>query len=75
VIDAESHATGIAVLLLIGEMLVGGAMYVAALAVLAPETARQLLSRIGHALRRIARFRGGDPPAPEPEFLDETLAP
>ncbi len=75
VIDAESHATGVAVLLLIGEAAVGGALYVAVLAVLAPETARQLLGGIGQGLRRIAAFRGGDPPTPEPEILDETLAP
>lgn len=75
VIDAESHATLAAVALLLGELAIGAALYVAALAIFAPATARELVGGVGQALRKVAQFRGGDPAAPEPEFLDETLAP
>jgi PST family polysaccharide transporter len=75
VVDAESHRTAVAVLLLAAEITAGGLVYLMALRVIAPDTARALTGGIGRALRRVARFRGPDPPTPEPEILDETLAP
>lgn len=74
-VDAEAHATAAAVGLLIAEALVGAAAYVGLLAIVAPATARQLVAGGRTLLGRIARFRGPDPDEPEPEVLDETLAP
>lgn len=75
VVDAESHGTAAGAALLVGEAAVGLALYLAALAALAPATARELGQGAGALLRRVARFRGPDPPSPDPEPLDETLAP
>lgn len=75
VVDAESHGTAAGAALLLAEMAVGAALYLGALAVLAPATARELLGGARSLARRVARFRGADPQLPEPELLDETLAP
>lgn len=75
VVDAEAHRTAIAVLLLFAEAATGAIVYLGILAVLAPETVRALSSGAGVLLRRVAAFRGPDPPVPEPEIPDETLAP
>jgi PST family polysaccharide transporter len=75
VVDAESHSTALAALLLLGEATLGGLVYLGLLALLAPATARELLQGAGRLVRRVAGFRGPDPETPEPEILDETLAP
>ncbi len=74
-VDAESHGTALGAVLLAGEMLIGAMIYLAILRLLAPETGRAIAEG-GRGLRtRLARFRGPDPDLPEPEPLDETLAP
>ena len=75
VIDAESHGTAAGALLLLAEAALGAVLYLVALRVLAPTTATELLSGGRRLIRRIAIFRGPDPEVPEPEVLDDTLAP
>jgi PST family polysaccharide transporter len=75
VVDASSHSTAGAALLLLAEAGFGAVLYLALLAWVSPPTARQLTRGAARVLRRIARFRGPDPRIPEPEPLDETLAP
>jgi hypothetical protein len=75
VVDAESHGIVLGLLLLAAEALAGLFVYLALLRVLAPAVAAEIGQGAGRLLRRLARFRGGDPPVPEPEILDETLAP
>lgn len=75
VVDAESHGTAAGAGLLVAEACAGAALYLAALAALAPATARELSQGAGTLLRRVARFRGPDPEIAEPEFPEETLAP
>ena len=75
VVDAESHGVVAGAALLVGEMLVGGAIYLAVLRLVAPETFATIHGGARSLLTRLARFRGPDPDLPEPEPLDETLAP
>jgi PST family polysaccharide transporter len=75
VVDAESHGTVLGALLLAGEALVGGLIYLAVIRVVAPATAATIAEGARGLLNRMARFRGPDPATPEPEPLDETLAP
>ncbi len=75
VVDAASHGTVIAALLLVAEALAGVVVYIGLLALLAPAASRELGAGARRALTRLARFRGPDPDLPEPEPLDETLAP
>lgn len=75
VVDAESHGVAAGAALLLGEALVGALIYLAALRLLAPATTATIANGARVLLRRIARFRGPDPAVPEPEPLDETLAP
>jgi len=75
VVDAESHGTAVGALLICAEALAGLALYLAILSAIAPDTRRDLSQGAGRLWRRFARFRGSDPPQPEPELLDETLAP
>lgn len=74
-VDAESHGTALGALVLAGEALVGLLIYLAVLRVLAPDTGRAIAAGARSLLARLARFRGPDPEVPEPEPLDETLAP
>jgi PST family polysaccharide transporter len=75
VVDAASHSTLVAALLLVAEALAGLVVYVALLAMVAPAAAAELGDGARRATSRLARFRGPDPDLPEPEPLDETLAP
>ena len=75
VVDAASHGTVVAALLLVAEALAGVVVYIGLLALLAPAASRELGAGARRALTRLARFRGPDPDLPEPEPLDETLAP
>lgn len=74
-VDAESHGTLVAALLILAEALLGGLIYLGALSLLAPASGAELAQGARRLLGRAARFRGGDPETPEPELLDETLAP
>ncbi len=75
VVDAESHGVVGGAALLVGEMLVGGAIYLGVLRAVAPETFATMHGGARNLLTRVARFRGPDPDLPEPEPLDDTLAP
>jgi PST family polysaccharide transporter len=75
VVDAESHGTLAGGLLVVAEALAGAMLYLAAIRVLAPEVSATLREGAGTVMRRVARFRGPDPVTPEPEPLDQTLAP
>jgi hypothetical protein len=75
VVDAESHGTAAGAGLLVAEALAGLAVYLGLLAALAPSLIGELSQGAGVLWRRLARFRGPDPTTPEPELLDETLAP
>jgi len=75
IVDAESHPLGLAILALAGEAALGAAIYLGILRIAAPDVARELAAGAGRLARRAAAFRGPDPAVPEPEILDETLAP
>jgi len=74
-IDAESHGTSLGLVLLLVEMLIGALAYLALIRLFAPRIAATLADGARAVVRRIARFRGPDPPVPEPEVLNENLAP
>ncbi len=74
-VDAESHGVAVGALLLLAEALAGAILYLGLLRLIAPESGRELASGAGRILKRVAAFRGPDPDLPEPEILDETLAP
>jgi PST family polysaccharide transporter len=75
VVDAESHGTAAGAGLLVAEALAGLAVYLGLLAAVAPSVIGELSQGAGVLWRRLVRFRGPDPAVPEPELLDDTLAP
>lgn len=75
VVDAESHGTLGGGLLVVAEALAGAVLYLGLIRALAPEVSATLRQGAGTIMRRVARFRGPDPDAPDPEPLDQTLAP
>lgn len=66
VLEAQAHGTAVGFALLVGEGLLGGAVYLAALAVIAPATARELTEIVTH-LRERLRWRRVPAPALEPD--------
>ena len=60
-VDAEAHGVAVGVLLVIGEALLGTVIYLAAIRALAPQITATLRAGAGTVVRRVARFRGGDP--------------
>jgi hypothetical protein len=61
VVEAQAHGTAMGVILLVGEALLGAAVYLGALAVIAPATARELAEILGHLRGRLRRRRVPDP--------------
>jgi PST family polysaccharide transporter len=77
VVDAESHALLLALILLLGEMLIGVVAYLAALEVIDPALVSTLIEGGRSVVERVKSRRGGDPDNPdvgiealEPEVLE-----
>ena len=66
VIDAQAHGTAVGLILLLVEALLGAAVYLGALTVIAPGTARELREIVSHLRERLP-WRRGSASAAEPE--------
>ncbi len=64
--DPQAHGTALGLALLVGEGLLGAAVYLGALAVIAPATAREIVEIASHLRDRLRRRRVSDPMV-EPE--------
>jgi O-antigen/teichoic acid export membrane protein len=73
-LDAESHGTATGLAILVGEGLAGVVVYFAVLALIAPESARELVGVVRHFRQRLGRRRMPKP-AIEPESSVATPMP
>jgi len=66
VVEPETHGTAVGMILLAGDMLLAGVVYLGALTVIAPGTARELREIVSHLRERLP-WRRGARSAVEPE--------
>ncbi len=74
-VDAEAHSSVTGAVLILAESLVGLALYAGILALIAPRIFSELAGGGRSVVARLLRFRGPDPPTPEPAPPEGPLAP